>query len=238
MKIQEAERLSKRYMILPILLIFIFNAGLSLGQTDNNMSAMENITKANETAAGNATVASTGPNVNYIWSVTGIESGQVTMVLQQDGSDLLGRAKYEPEGVEPWNGEVSGSIVGDKVELVLTALKGKDLVNTRMSGTFANESISGNFTQSSGGKIIAKGEFSAMWINPDTSAYSPAVIEEPKTAASESNVTEAAEAANQTSDQAAAKKSRFVDVRQYKDKIGPGGDLSGVPPGMGGSMGA
>jgi len=30
-------------------------------------------------------------------------------------------------------------------------------------------------------------------------------------------------------------KSRFVDVHQYKDKIGPGGDLSGVPPGMGGS---
>ncbi|MDD1727311.1 MAG: hypothetical protein LUQ08_05825 [Methanothrix sp.] len=30
-------------------------------------------------------------------------------------------------------------------------------------------------------------------------------------------------------------KSRFVDVRTYKDKIGPGGDLSGVPPGMGGS---
>jgi plastocyanin len=27
---------------------------------------------------------------------------------------------------------------------------------------------------------------------------------------------------------------KFVDVREYKDKIGPGGDLSGVPPGMSG----
>jgi len=26
---------------------------------------------------------------------------------------------------------------------------------------------------------------------------------------------------------------RFVDVHEYKDKIGPGGDLSGIPPGMG-----
>ena len=31
------------------------------------------------------------------------------------------------------------------------------------------------------------------------------------------------------------KKSKFVDVHEYADKIGPGGDMSGVPPGMGGS---
>ena len=229
-------------MILPILLIFIFSSGLTLGLTDNNTSAMENAVSpaaGNETAPGNATTAGTGPNLNYIWSVTGIEAGQVTMVLNQEPEGLFGQAKYEPEGGQPWNGEVSGSIVGDKVELALTALKGKDLVTTKMSGTFADESITGNFTQTSGGKIIAKGQFSAMWINPDTSAYTPAVIEEPKPTAEETSLAAAAaEAANQTTDQAAAQKSRFRDVREFKDKIGPGGDLSGVPPGMGGSIGA
>lgn len=29
--------------------------------------------------------------------------------------------------------------------------------------------------------------------------------------------------------------SRYIDVHEYSDKIGPGGDLSGVPPGMGGT---
>jgi hypothetical protein len=65
------------------------------------------------------------------------------------------------------------------------------------------------------------------------------VIEESKPTAEETSLAAAAaEAANQTTDQAAAQKSRFRDVREFKDKIGPGGDLSGVPPGMGGSMGA
>jgi PKD repeat protein len=49
---------------------------------------------------------------------------------------------------------------------------------------------------------------------------------------------ETASASNQTETQSSKPKSRFVDIREYKDKIGPGGDLSGVPPGMGDSIGA
>jgi hypothetical protein len=127
------------------------------------------------------------------------------------------------------------SITGDKVELILTASKDKVQTTTKMSGIYANESITGNFSQVSGGKIVSKGNFSAEWISPDVSSYTPATIEEPKveTPAPEPIIaTPAVEtAANQTT------KSRFVDVRQYADKIGPGGDLSGVPPGMGGSGG-
>jgi hypothetical protein len=51
-------------------------------------------------------------------------------------------------------------------------------------------------------------------------------------------VVDATSASNASAEQTAEPEkpaSRFVDVRQYKDKIGPGGDLSGVPPGMGGS---
>ena len=216
----------KKYMILPILFVFFFTIGLSLGQSTNNTSAMENNT---------TTTASTGPSLNYIWSITGIESGMISMVLNQEGQDLYGQAKYEPEGGKPWNADVMGSITGDKVELILTASKDKVQTTTKMSGIFANESITGNYSQVSGGKIVSKGNFSAEWINPDVSSYTPATIEEPKVEApapEQINTTPAVETAEvQTT------KSRFVDVRQYADKIGPGGDLSGVPPGMGGSGG-
>ncbi len=262
--------MSNRYMVLPILLVFLITAGLSLGQSSNsnNTSIMKNNTitenaiplenetslaremattnetapveaQANDTAeAANATKPSSVPNLNYIWSVTGIESGQITMALNQEGADLFGQAKYEPDSGEAWNGNVVGSIAGDKVDLTLTAQKGNELMTTKMSGIFANEGISGNFSQVSGGKMVGKGAFSAMWINPDTSSYAPATIEQQKpekTASAETNEVAASENTTDQTSAQSAKKSRFVDVHEYADKIGPGGDLSGVPPGMGGS---
>lgn len=267
--------LSLKYMIISVLLVFLFTAGLVLGQDAVNNTSAENVTipenitapenatvpenitaPENVTAPENATVPETvtvpenvteaqpeeaaAPNLQYIWSVTGIEDGQVTMVLNQDGEDLFGQAKYEPEGGEPWNADVTGSISGDKVQLVLTALKGETMVTTKMKGTFANEVISGNFSQISQGKVSNSGEFSAMWINPDISSYTPAVIkapEEPETQPAQTdNVTTPAVTAGETTQQPVQLgQSRFVDVRKYKDQIGPGGDLSGVPPGMGGS---
>jgi hypothetical protein len=182
-------------------------------------------------AAENATPAI---DLNYIWSVGGIEAGQITMVLNQDGDNLFGQAKYEPESGQPWNGDVTGSVSGDKVALVITAAKDKKLVSSKLDGVFdnASQTIRGKFVQMSEGKITGNGEFNAMWISPDVSGYTPAKIEEPKpTSAVPSD-------ANQTETQSSKPKSRFVDVHEYKDKIGPGGDLSGVPPGMGGSIGA
>lgn len=254
-------------MIIPVLLVFLFTAGLVLGQDAVNNTSAENVTvpenitapenvtvPENITAPGNVTVPETvteaqpeeaaAPNLQYIWSVTGIEDGQVTMVLNQSGEDLFGQAKYEPEGGEPWNADVIGSVSGDKVQLVLTALKGDTMATTKMTGTFANEAISGNFTQISQGKVSKSGEFSAMWINPDVSSYTPAVVAEPEPCpapeqAQTDNVTTPAVTTGQTTTTQQpvqlGQGSRFVDVRQYKDKIGPGGDLSGVPPGMGGS---
>ncbi len=184
----------------------------------------------------NATPASSTPNLNYIWSVSGIESGQITMVLNQDGQDLFGQAKYEPDSGQAWNAEVVGTVSGDKVDLTLTSQKENEMTTTKMTGTYANEGFGGSFTQVSGGKMVGKGNFSAMWINPDTSSYTPAAVEQKKTetaTSAEVNTTAASETTASTD--TTAKKSRFVDVREYKDKIGPGGDLSGVPPGMGGS---
>jgi hypothetical protein len=229
--------LNKKGMILSLLLVSLFT-GLSLGQTDNNTSINETIATnesipVNETAAANATQAGTGPNLNYIWSFTGIEIGPITMALNQEGSDLLGQAKYEPESGKAWNANVDGSVTGNEVVLTMTAQKDKELITTKMTGIYANDTINGNFTQISGGKKVGSGNFSAMWISPDISSYTPAIIEEPKVETPAPAVVDSTAASN-ASAETAKPASRFVDVRQYADKIGPGGDLSGIPPGMSG----
>ena len=149
--------------------------------------------------------------------------------------DLFGQAKYEPQTGNPWNGEVTGSFSGDKVDLTVTAEKDNELVSSKLSGTFdeLNGTIIGNFTQVSQGKIMNKGNFTAIQISPDTSSYTPATIEQPKAAAAPAVAENTTPEATTTTEQAASTtppKSRFVDVRQYADKQGVGGDLSGVPP--------
>ena len=263
----------KKYMILPLLLVFLITAGLSLGQSAKNTSIVENnstasvnivspengATKtgesepANETSLENATqlgnvtrdenetVAAKATGLKFIWSVTGIEADQIIMVLDQDGTDLFGQAKYEPQSGNPWNAEVTGSVSGDKVDLTITAQKDKELVSSKLSGTLDNKNgtINGNYTQVSLGKIINKGSFTAIQISPDTSSYTQATIEQPKAATPSPAVvdTTTPEATTTTSNQTAQPKSRFVNVEEYADKQGVGGDLSGVPPGMGGSGG-
>jgi hypothetical protein len=237
--------LNKKDIILSLLLVFLFT-GLSLGQDASNTSISENIlanesTSVNETADLNATEVGTGPGLNFIWSFNGIEPAPIIMVLSQDGSDLYGRAKYEPEGAKPWNAEVVGSVKENAVELTMTAQEDMGLVTTKMSGTYANETISGNFTQISGGMKVGSGTFNAMWISPDTSSYTPAVIEEPKVetpAPAVVNDTAASQGSAGQATETKTSQSRFHDVRQDADKILTGvGDISGIPIGMGGAGG-
>jgi hypothetical protein len=228
--------MNKKSVILPLLLVFLF-AGQPYAQADNSTGALPmNATNESISANETATTVDGAPSLNYIWSFSGIETGSITMALNQEGSDLFGQAKYEPEGGKAWNAEVVGSIEGDQVSITMTAQKENEMVTTRMTGVYADDAINGNFTQISGGQRVGSGVFSAMWINPDTSSYTPAVVEETKAES-------AASAAVAPSEQAPSNnntetKSRFVDVREYKDKIGPGGDLSGIPPGMGGAGGS
>jgi len=223
--------MNKRSMIISLLLVSLFT-GLSLGQTDNNTSTTKSISTnesipANETAA--ATQLGSGPNLNYIWSFTGIEIGPITMALKQEGSELYGQAKYEPEGGKAWNADVMGSVTENKVDLTLTAQKDKESITTKMTGTYANDTINGNFTQISGGKKVGSGNFSAMWISPDITSYTPAIIEEPKVETPAPAVVDSTAASN-VSTETAKPASRFVDIHQYADKIQTGvGDISGIP---------
>jgi hypothetical protein len=172
-------------------------------------------------------------NLKYIWSISGIEKDQIIIALNQKGNALFGKAKYEPENGEPWNGVAAGFVSGDQVHLAIAALKNKEKVSTVLDGIFADETISGKFFQASEGRISGSGEFKAIWINPDLSSYTPAKIEElnpiPTT-----NVTSPA-VTNKASQQAAQQTSRFHDVHQDADRILTGvGDISQIPIGMSG----
>lgn len=225
-------------MILTLLLVLLM-AGPAPGQPAENASinatTSTNAT-SNVTAIGTAAPTASIPNLNYIWSFSGIEAGPITMVLNQDAGDLFGQAKFEPDAGVAWNADVVGSITGNEVVMTLTAKKGDSMVTTKLTGTYSNDALGGNFTQISGGKKVGSGAWSAMWINPDTSSYTPAIIPEQKVEApapAQENTTATEEDASEETS-ATKKSTRFVDVHEYKDKIGPGGDLSGVPPGMGG----
>jgi len=88
------------------------------------------------------------------------------------------------------------------------------------------------------GKIVANGTFNATWINPDISSYTPAKVEAPAavTAPAPAEVTSTADTADAAVNKTTSKmnEKKYTDVREFKDKIGMGGDLSGIPPGMSG----
>ncbi|HQQ36986.1 MAG TPA: hypothetical protein PK602_02685, partial [Methanothrix sp.] len=184
----------------------------------------------------------------YIWSVTGIEEGgQVIMLLRQEGEDLYGRAKFEPDSGQAWNGLVVGMIEDENVSLALTAQKGDALCGCRLRGEYdpASESISGDLLQVCDGNITRRGQFNAIWINPDLTSYSPAVVElsRPAEPSSGQNADASKTGQNAPLTEASAaspspdsEKSRFHDVRQDADRILTGvGDISQIPIGMGGS---
>lgn len=221
--------------ILGLLLVIALWAGNCQGQTENESN-------------NDVTLNSESINLNYIWSLTGIEEdGQVIMLLRQEGGDLYGRAKFEPDSGQAWNGLVVGMIEDENVSLALTAQKGDAMCGCRLTGEYdpASESISGDLLQICDGNITRRGNFQAIWINPDLTSYLPAVVElsRPADPSSGQNADASKTGQNAPLTEASAassspdtEKSRFHDVRQDADRILTGvGDISQIPIGMGGS---
>lgn len=248
--------MTRRFIILSIMLLLVVAVGMAPGQPSNDQSNKTGmwydvVSQKNETVLTDtsmqgivdeaASETNSTASLSYIWSVTGLEPGQVIMVINQESKDLYGAAKYEPDDGQPWNANVIGSVSGDEVELVLAAMKGNEQSFFKMTGVFdaANQSLKGSFVRVSEGKISERGDFEAMWINPDTSSYIPATIEEPKVAPSASTDAAGAagpEAADQTYQEQPSQTSRYHDVREDADRILTGvGDISQIPIGMGGS---
>jgi hypothetical protein len=217
-------------LIIFVLLIIISGVFPSAGQPLNDSSS--------EIALINQSTLNSPPNLNFIWSVTGIETDPVIMVLKQEGSDLYGQAKYEPEGGPAWNGVVIGSIGVDGIDLVMTFTKNAAQFSSRLKGTYdeAGGLIKGNILQVSNGKLSLRSDFEAMPINPDTSSYTPAREVAPSVAsASSSKTNDTMSKPKETLPPASSPKSRYHDVREDADRILTGvGDISQIPIGMSG----
>ncbi len=235
------------YVLLLISLVLIFAAGPSASQDSSradgssiNESQMPSASIARANAAPEAAVANNigaaAQNLRYIWTITGIEKDPVTMALDQDGSDLFGRAKYEPDNGGPWNGNVAGLISGNEVHLVIAALKGDKQVSTVLDGTYTEGEITGEFFQTSGDEISGRGKFTAIWINPDLSSYTPAEIRDKKTEIQVQQTQETETVPPADVNQISPQKTRYHDVHQDADRVLTGvGDISQIPIGMGGS---
>ena len=244
----------KKLVIIPLLLLLILAACPSLAQSLSNSSnetsirdassPQESRSLANESDASatsfNESEQPAVPNLSYIWSVSGIEPGQVIMVLKQEGKNLYGQAKYEPDSGQSWNREIVGSVEGDRVDLVLTIQNGTEETATRLLGNFdeASQSIKGDLIRVSNGQISERSRFEAVWINPDISSYIPAVVPLPGAASAVTS----REAQNTTPQIVAENsfttrpKSYYHDIHEDADRIMTGvGDISQIPIGMGGS---
>jgi len=232
--------------IIILLLILYLSINPSHGQPGNESNNGSSILE--QTAASvNAGEAVPAPDLSYIWSISGIETGQVIMVLHQNDSDLYGQAKYEPDDGQAWNGVVVGSVEGDRVLLVLTAQKGADQYTYRLKGDYdpVSGTISGELLQVREGKNISRSQFQAMWINPDIGSYTAAqaVFTAAKNSLSSqddeghaSQVVQSTQNASSDTTSSSASTTKYHDVRVDADRILTGeGDLSQIPIGMGGS---
>lgn len=213
-----------------MLSIIIFTVCPSAGQPLNDSSS--------EIAFFNKSTDYSAPDLNFIWSVKGIEKDPVIMVLNQEGSDLYGQAKYEPEGGEAWNGVVVGYAGEDRIDLVITFQKNSAQFSSRLKGTYdvAGGLIKGNVLQVSNGKVSLRSDFEAMPINPDISSYTPAREVAPSVApASSSQTNTTMQEAKESLPPASSQKSKYHDVREDADRILTGvGDISQIPIGMSG----
>jgi hypothetical protein len=228
--------LKKISLVLMALMLFVFasasNSSLCedslVHQTNHNASsAADSGLRAQEADPINMRMIA--PMLEYIWSIEGIETDRVTMALRQQGRDLFGQAKYEPESGDAWNGDVVGMVSDSEVILVVTALQGDTQSSILLEGIFANESMSGRFFRLEDGRISDRGTFQAVWINPDVSSYEPAKIRAAPSLAA--NISTPAVA-----DQASMQKTRYHDIHQDANRILTGvGDISQIPIGMGGS---
>lgn len=192
------------------IVLFTFGASISFVVAEDTSSGLGNQTK-------------TPIIVQGIWKVS-LADNDVIMALNQSGESLFGLAKFE--GDNPWNGAVAGSLSGNEIYLSLAAIQGDVLASTFMSGTVVEGSITGAYVRSESSGYAAKGEFAATMISPDTSGYTPAVVNAVET------VQEAAPSAQQSSEPgadvaqtaeqpAASLTSKFKDVTQLAKGINP-----------------
>lgn len=201
------------------------NAGVDVAAAN----ASENASTTNESSEGSSPAAPI--SVQGIWKAS-LAGTDITLVLNQSGESVFGRAKFE--GENPWNGIVSGSLSGNSIHLSLASMQGDVLASAYLGGIIESDSLTGSYVRSDSSGKAARGDLSATMISPDTSGYTPVAVAAaaPAAAPVAETVSEAAakeESAQQTINitqsaaepAAATSQSRFKDVTQLAKGINP-----------------
>jgi hypothetical protein len=210
-------------LVLLILITFMIPGFIEMARASSEVLGSENIS-LNETGSN----ASEVMNLQGIWSVTLKDSEQVLMVLNQFGPKLFGSAKNEEAG---WNSVVMGTIGGEMVDLTMIYLQGGKPVSLTLTGDVSNESATGRFFRADSQGQIDSGPFSAIMINPDSTAYTPTEeAEEVRWVQTAKNETAEVKGDTTVAGRSAEQK-RYTDVHDLAHLVPPAAGV--IPPGMG-----
>ena len=162
-------------------------------------------------------------NVQGIWNISMAGTG-ITAAVNQSGNSIFGRCKFE--GAEPWNGVIAGSLSGNSVDIAITAMQGKVLISTDITGTISEDVLQGRSVSYDSDGNEAKADVAGTRISPDVTDYTPVKVEAAEPAqASTPSVVQQPQAVQLTQPNAAqdnqATKSRFKDVTQMARGINP-----------------
>ncbi len=171
--------------MLLFLLMLLFSAGNAVCQSNSSLESATNAAAA-----------------QGIWSISLKGTEQVTLALHQEADSLFGSASSD--GDRPWNAAALGLISGDKIELTMTSIQSRSIICTRLIGTVSGDSFNGRFVSADDHGEADSGIFTAVMINPDITAYSPAKVVADEEAADNTSKTPAAkntQIATQTTEQ-------------------------------------
>jgi hypothetical protein len=217
-----------RYSGVTSVLLLALMVSVCLGQVQDASTANAGPI-ANDTANASSTAGadnsthtsdrSSSASVQGIWKIS-LGEKDIVAAINQSGESIFGLAKFE--GDNPWNGAVAGSLSGNAISVSLAAVEAETLDSTYISGTVEGDSMKGNFIRSDSSGRATRGEFTATLISPDTSGYTPAVIQTVSSSSAETPQ-KIVEQNNATLPQPAlpVAKSKFKDVTELARGIDP-----------------
>jgi hypothetical protein len=208
-------------LLLALMVPVCFGQVQDASTANGSQPANDTANASNTTGAdiGTHTSENSSASVQGIWKIS-LGETDIIAAINQSGESIWGMAKFE--GDNPWNGAVAGSLSGNAISVSLAAVEAETLDSTYMSGTVEGDSMKGYFIRSDSSGIATRGEFTAMLISPDTSGYTPAVIQTVSTSSAETSQ-KIVEQNNATSAEPAVPgaKSKFKDVTELARGIDP-----------------
>lgn len=209
-------------LLLALLVSVCFGQVQDASTANGGQLANDTVNSSRTAGADNGTHtsdASSSASVQGIWKIS-LGEKDIVAAISQSGESIFGLAKFE--GDNPWNGAVAGSLSGNAISVSLAAVEAETLDSTYISGTVEGDSMKGNFIRSDRSGRATRGEFTATLISPDTSDYTPAVIQTASTSSAETPQ-KIVEQNNATLSQPAlpVAKSKFKDVTELARGIDP-----------------